>query len=97
MDFEAAARWNAQRAEIERLTHLVSEYESRRALNLTDLATLQAELRSATQENMRLQERCEWLACMERQQRRRALLTEVALERKKSELALIEAHITKEA
>jgi hypothetical protein len=86
MDFEAVARWNAQRAEIERLTHLVSEYESRRALNLTDLATLQAELRATTQENMRLQERCEWLACMERQQRWRALLAEVALEAAESAL-----------
>jgi chromosome segregation ATPase len=80
MNFEAVARWNEQRAEIERLTHLVSEYESRRALNLTDLATLQAELRSAAQENRRLQERCEWLARMERQQRWRALLAEMRIE-----------------
>jgi chromosome segregation ATPase len=40
--------------EIERLRALIAEYDYRRGLNLTDLATLQSELRSTTQENEQL-------------------------------------------
>jgi DNA repair exonuclease SbcCD ATPase subunit len=45
--------------EIERLRALIAEYDYRRGLNLTDLATLQSELRSATQENEQLRAKLE--------------------------------------
>ena len=41
--------------QVHELRALVAEYDSRRGLNLTNLATLQTELRAATQENERLQ------------------------------------------